>query len=239
MTETTPNSLDILGVKPISDSIATVTKASADGASAFLSRICLPAAEELGLLFQDKVRSWRARNAISIALKAQNYVDKYYSDQKVFAHPRLVSIIMDNGSWTDDNTLQEMWAGLLSASCSTNGKDDSNLIFINLLSQITTLQLRIFIFACQNCEKHLTSAGLIMPAPALMVKIPDLIRIAETNDIHRIDRELDSLRAHNLALGGFTNEVSDIDLTPSALALNLYVRCQGYYGSAVDFFHLS
>lgn len=43
-------SLDVLGVKPIADSVNTVTKGTVDGASAFLSRICLPAAEEFGLL---------------------------------------------------------------------------------------------------------------------------------------------------------------------------------------------
>ncbi len=66
-------SLDILGIKPIADSVNTVTKGTVDGASAFLSRICLPAAEEFGLLLRDKVSAWRSNNAIAIAHKAKKY----------------------------------------------------------------------------------------------------------------------------------------------------------------------
>ena len=42
-------SLDILGIKPIGNAIESVTTGMVAGASAFLSRICLPAAEEFGL----------------------------------------------------------------------------------------------------------------------------------------------------------------------------------------------
>lgn len=58
---TTPNDprqhgLDVLGIKPVAEAVNTVTKGTVEGASAFLSRICLPAAEEFGFLLQDKVR---------------------------------------------------------------------------------------------------------------------------------------------------------------------------------------
>ena len=43
-------SLDLLGIKPILHAINTFSKGTVDGASAFLSRVCLPAAEEFGLL---------------------------------------------------------------------------------------------------------------------------------------------------------------------------------------------
>jgi hypothetical protein len=64
-------SLDILGAKPIADAALVVTKGSVDGAGAFLSRICLPVAEEFGLLLKDKVGHWRANNAAKIANKAE------------------------------------------------------------------------------------------------------------------------------------------------------------------------
>ena len=49
-------SLDILGIKPVADSVNRLTRAAVDGASAFLSRICLPAAEELDYCFAIR---WR------------------------------------------------------------------------------------------------------------------------------------------------------------------------------------
>jgi hypothetical protein len=49
-------SLDILGIKPIGNAIESLTDGFVSGASAFLSRICLPAAEEFGLLLRDRRR---------------------------------------------------------------------------------------------------------------------------------------------------------------------------------------
>lgn len=64
-------SLDVLGIKPVAEAINTVTQATTAGAGAFLSRICLPAAEEFGLLLRDKVSAWRAKNALAITVQAE------------------------------------------------------------------------------------------------------------------------------------------------------------------------
>jgi len=129
-------SLDLLGVKPIADSVNRLTRAAIEGASAFLGRICLPAAEELGLLFRDKVANWRARNAVLVVEAAREKLEQQRpTSDKVQAHPRILGSIIDNCSWTDDAELQDLWAGLLASSCTSDGKDESNLIFTNLLGQ--------------------------------------------------------------------------------------------------------
>lgn len=239
MTEPKSRSLDLLGIKPVADAISHVTKATVDGASSFLGRICLPAAEEFGQLLQDKVRAWRAANAVRVVTEAERRLKQYLPDQQVHAHPRLVAAVIDHGSWTDDKTLQEMWGGLLASSCSTDGRDDSNLIFVNLLAQVTGLQVRVLLYACEKSEKCVTPPGLIMPKMSLVVDIPTIISIAGTNDVHRIDREMDHLRGLGLIPVGFDPDRPDVDITPSALALNLYVRCQGHRGSAVEYFGLT
>jgi hypothetical protein len=136
MPDQNSNSLDILGVKPVADAVSHLSKATVDGASSFLSRICLPAAGEFGLLLQDKVRAWRAKNAVRVVAEAQARLAKYLPIQDCHAHPRLVANVIEEGSWADDATLQEMWGGLLASSCSPDGNDDSNLIFIGLLKQL-------------------------------------------------------------------------------------------------------
>lgn len=238
MPEYKSRSLDILGVKPVADAISHVTKATVDGAAAFLGRICRPAAEELGLLLQDKVRAWRATNAVRVVAAAETLFEKYSSDQDAHAHPRLVAAVIEHGSCSDDETLQQLWGGLLASSCSSDGRDDSNLIFVNLLSQLTGLQVRALAYGCEKSEKAVTTAGLIIPSKQLYVDIPTVKSIAETDDLHRIDRELDHLRGLELIFIGFDPRVARVDITPTALALNLYVRCHGYRGSAVDFFGL-
>ena len=60
MSENQSQSLDVLGIKPVGEAITTAVKGTVDGAAAFLSRICLPAAEEFGLLLRDRVSHLRA-----------------------------------------------------------------------------------------------------------------------------------------------------------------------------------
>ena len=65
------------------------------------------------------------------------------ASKNVHAHPRILFKIIEEGSWSEDGVVQDMWAGLVQSSCSDSGDDDSNLIFINLLSNMTKLQAKI------------------------------------------------------------------------------------------------
>lgn len=229
--------IDLLGIKPISDSINTVSKGVVEGASAFLSRICLPAAEEFGLLLRDKVSNWRINNYIKTVQKAEKKYEKFAFD-KSHAHPRLVSSILDNSSWVDSENIQEMWAGLLTSSCSDSGDDDSNLIFINILSQITSLQAKVINHACEKVGKKLSTNRLVVPDSPLVIKMDELFLIAGISDCHRLDRELDHLRYLGVMRGGIHTDSEFVDLTPTELGLQMYVRCQGSNESPIIFFKL-
>lgn len=239
MPEQTSNSLDILGVKPVADAVSHVSKATVDGASSFLSRICLPAAEEFGLLLQDKVRAWRANNAVRVVSEAQAMLAKHLPGQASLAHPRLVATVIEEGSWADDITLQEMWGGLLASSCSSDGHDDSNLIFIGLLKQLTRVQVKLLRYAVEQSQKGVDANGLIAVTAQLLTNIASVLSVGGLDDIHRADQELDYLRGSELIVAGFSPGQSEVDLTPTSLGINLYVRCQGYRGSAVDYFGLT
>lgn len=239
MTEEPSKSLDVLGIRPVAEAFSHGAKAAIDGASSFLGRICLPAAEEFGLLLQDKVRSWRAKNALAIVCEAQVRFQNYKLSADAHAHPRLVAAVIEHGSWSDDKTAQDMWAGLLASSCSQDGRDESNLIFVNLLTQLTGVQVRVLNYGCETVEKEVIAHGLIVPKQPLFVDVPTLQTIAGTTDIPRLDRELDNLRGLELISTGFLPQSSTIDIMPSALALNLYVRCQGSTGSPADYFKLT
>ncbi|MFZ2171169.1 MAG: Abi-alpha family protein [Methylococcaceae bacterium] len=232
-------SLDLLGVKPIADAINTVTKGAVEGAGAFLGRICLPAAEEFGLLLKDKVSSWRENNAVTIVQKAEQKHQQNMIDPHFHAHPRLVMTAFESGSWSDNDSIQEMWAGLLASSCSQDGKDESNLLFMNLLSQLTTTEALILNHCCETVEIELSQGGWLGPKNRFTMELDELKELTGLDDIHRIDRELDHLRALELALSGFHPYSTQAEMAPTALGLHMYVRCQGYVGSPLDYFGLS
>lgn len=263
-------SLDVLGIKPIGDAVNTVVKGSIDGAAAFLSRICLPAAEEFGLLLRDKVSNWRTQNVVKIVEKAKRKFNVNFIDEEKQAHPRLVSMLIEHGSWIETDDVQEMWAGLLVSSCTKEGKDDSNVIFMNLLSQMTTLQAKIINSACEKSEKGVVQYSGTVFAKHLWIHLDELKKIAESDDVHRLDREMDYLRCLELLppRGGFqtytldgvsisiddidenqvyqtddgvrvsVNEIFSVNITPTSLALNMYIRCQGSLLSPIEYFKL-
>lgn len=228
----------MFGIRPIADSINTLTKAAVDGASAFLSRICLPASEELGFLLRDKVSSWRAKNALSIIAKCENKFREAEAHVAVrqHAHPRIVISTIEHGSWSESELVQNMWAGLLASSCTASGDDESNLIFVNLLTQLTSTEAKVLAHICEFQEKVVSDGPWVVCKESLYT-LPQLEAITSLKDMHRIDRELDHLRALQLINGGFfpTEAVAHIEPTP--LALQMYVRCQGYNGSPKEFFN--
>lgn len=240
MTDTGPKSLDLLGVKPIADAVSATTKAAIDGAAAFLSRICLPASEELGLLLRDRVSAWRAKNVVAIASMAEAQLRENESSQDVHAHSRLVGQIMDKGAWSDVDTVQAMWAGLLASSCDSTGKDDSNMMFVDLLSRLSVSQVRVLEYACLNATKVVSPGGSLI-AEELIVPADVVKQVAGVDDFHRLDRELDHLRTFGLLDimgGGFRSHDTSAGLTPTTLAMHMYARCKGHRRDPLSFYRV-
>lgn len=236
-----PKVSDVFGLAKYGEAVNTVTKGVVDGASAFLSRICLPAAEEFGFALKDRVSAWRVENAAKIAAKAAAKLSpELLEAEQLHAHPRLVMKALNDGSWVDDEEVQEMWAGLLASSCSST-PDESNLIFMNLLSQLTTMQVRILKYSCEHSHKQ-RFIGSIINHANLGVLREDLVSIAGTTDDARLDRELDHLRTLGLIVGGFTDVGSEnliyANIGATSLAFNLYVRAQGFTGSPIEYFQV-
>ena len=210
------------------------------GAEALLGRICLPAAEELGLLFRDKIGEWRRRNALATVAKAQTRLEQAAAEGR-HAQPRLIMESLNHASWADSDQVQEMWAGLLASSCTEDGKDDSNWIFINLLGQLTAMQATLFRHSCEHAIKVVLPSGLL-GAEFLYRTADDLKQASGCSDIQRIDRELDHLCALGLIAAGFRGGLvspPDADLRPTALGLHLFVRSQGSTDDPIVYFGLA
>lgn len=233
--------VDLFGLTPYGETIKIVAQETLNGIGAFLSRICLPAAEEFGFLLKDKVSNWRANNAIKIAQKAEKILNAK-NENDLQGHPKLIMNIINDGSWTDDDVIQDMWAGLLASSCSKDGKDEANLIFINTLNQLTKIEILILDYSCKNSNKYITNAGWIA-ANELIIPLKSIVEITNIDDLHRLDRELDHLRTLNIIgdsgiSGGFNSESTDADITPTPFALHMFARCNGSLKSPIEFYDI-
>jgi hypothetical protein len=231
---------DLLGIAPVGRAVERVTDSLLSGAEALLGKICLPAAEELGLLLRDKVSRWRQQNVLSTVAKAQPLLQAAARENR-HAPPRLIMESLNHASWADREEVQQMWAGLLASSCTADGDDDSNWVFINLLAQLTAMQARILKDSCEAAIKTVQPNGLI-GADSLRRTADELVNLTGCGDVQRIDRELDHLRVLGLIEAGFltgSGKPPVADVHPTPLALHLYVRAQGSLQSPIEYFGLS
>ncbi len=240
MTNEPKEKTDLFGLAAYGEAINTLSKGAVDGAGAFLSRICLPAAEEFGFLLRDKVSAWRASNAIEIAQKAEHILGQQKAPDTVHAHPRMVMKILSEGSWSDNEKVKTLWAGLLASSCTCKGDDESNVIFINILSQLTALQVRILDHYCSKAKVNVSEHGFIF-ADRIEIDLDELKAVADTDELHRVDRELDHLSSLNLVggtagFGGIDLQSARVLITPTPLALQMYARCKGHTDSPETYF---
>lgn len=233
---------DVFGIKPYGEIALKVTQASLDGARAFLSAVCMPGLEELGYLVKDKIRYWRLCNILKMLEKANKRM--YFDGQELnlTANARVGISIMEGCSEVDDEELQDLWAGLFVSSCTPDGRDDSNMNFVDLLRRMSSVEARILDYACKNCKKQLYPNKLIV-ADNFNIPLDELMKVAGICDIYRLDYEMDHMRSIELLQagafsgGGFNadDDVLDANITPSPLALNLFHKTHCIGKSPVDF----
>lgn len=229
---------DILGIEPIGEAGLEVVKASIKGVSSFLEIVFKPGLEELGFLVKDQVRLWRLKNILRTLEKAQGKLEFDGKDINLTANARVGISIMEGCSEVDNEELQDLWAGLFASSCTSDGKDDSNMNFVDLLRRMSSVEAKIIDYACRNCNKYIYPNQLII-AENITVSFDTLVKIAGTDDRYRLDSELDHMRSLELLLqgdtfvgsgGGFTvsDDRLEANITPSSLALSLFYKTHSF-----------
>jgi PilZ domain len=209
------------------------------GALAFLSRLCPGASDEIRRLMREGLSNYRVASAIEIALRAERLLAFGPNADKLRAPSNLVSRILEDGSWADQESTQQLWAGLLATSCTLSGRDDSNLVFISLLSQLTAPHVRMLTAACTKASKYMSSMERLSSRP-IVLSAQEMMQITCTRDMIRIHRDLEYL----VDLGLLTTSVKSAsfsplegtELTPTSLGLQLFARCHGHRGATEDFY---
>ena len=235
---------DVFGIKPYGEVGLKITEAAIKGVSAFLEAVCKPGAEELGYMIKDQVRRWRLNNILRMLEKAKGKLSFDGQELKICANARVGLSIMEESSEVDDDELQDLWAGLFVSSCTPDGRDDSNMNFVDLLRRMSSVEARILDYACNNCKKVIYPNRLIL-ADEFCISFEELSKISGTDDIYRLDSELDHMRSLELLMSGDTlvpgggfqagDEELIANITPSSLALSLFYKTHAIGISPVEF----
>ena len=124
-----------------------------------LGRICRPLADEVGTGLAERHHVWRLRNLTAALHATQQRLAERVGGDRGQADPRVVLSVIEYASVVSAPELQEMWGGLLAASCSDQ-PDDENVVFVNLLAQMTSVQARILSYACEHSKLQIGGHGI-------------------------------------------------------------------------------
>ncbi len=205
----------------------------------FLRRICPSAEQELKLLFREGLSNIRIENAVKIALRAEEMIAIEPSADKMQSPHNIVMRVVEDGSWAEDEISQQFWAGILATSCAVLGSDESNLIYIEILSQLGMIPSRIFSTACSTSTKVVSDTGSVTALPVILTS-DQLIEIADAHDLMKIDRNLMQLSDLGLVderiKSKYFSFTEDANVTPTTFGLEMYARCHGHRGDVHKFY---
>jgi len=198
----------------------------------FLYRLSPSTAAEPIQVLTGELDQFRTGNMLSIALIAERMLAAQPDSEQLRAHPGLVSSILKDGSWADDELVRHLWAGLLASSCNPEGTDESNKDFAELLVQVTKSQAHILVESCRRAMEPSDperSDGL--PGSPMVITPEEMIRITGTYDLYRSATDVAYLHSYGLMEKGFDFSThtpkTSFDITPSRLGMQLFKVCRG------------
>jgi hypothetical protein len=131
----------------MSDAGEIIKSGAADKLADIIHKLAGPMAEEFGAIFADKARVYRTKNWLKTAEKTERLLREAGRSPSAVP-PRLLLPIAEACSVEDNETLQDMWAGLLATA--SQETDEVSPSFIETLKQLTPDQARSLLGMCDD-----------------------------------------------------------------------------------------
>jgi hypothetical protein len=207
-------------------------------AFAFLGQICPEGVDEIGEWVRTRASSHKVLTAVSIALKAKLLLDRDPIAGPVSVDPQVAIRILEVGSETHEEWLQNFWAGLFITS-SPVGENESHLDLIEIFSQLTSIPIRILTVVCTKSTKVLLHDGQVA-AKRLACNTEELASTVGARG-PQLQRDLQSLASLHLIekstpTSSALHASSETLVTATPLGLKLFALCNGHRGAVPDFY---
>ncbi|AYL97357.1 Abi-alpha family protein [Mucilaginibacter celer] len=243
---------DLFGLNALGRTGEKIADAGIEGVKTFLSLTCKPLLDELGFMLGDKFRSWRLNNVIKILEKAQGKLTWDTENEKLTIDTNVAFQIIENASIVSNDTLQDMWAGLFASSINRY-EEDENIFFIDILKRLTSSQVKLISYLCENTKKSINIGNLdkakeegVVSLTYLKLQYAELCSVMASSSRLKVDSEFDTLVNFGLIErpnpGSFGPSIlqqvksSGALVRPTLIALRLYVKCRGSKCTPFEYF---
>ena len=119
----------------------------------FLKMVCGDAIIELGGTITDWAKFFRYKNLLHIKDKVEDIHKKRKTEGKAIPIPPRYAIpLVEKASMEDNETIQDMWAGLIANATDPDMRLNLNKIFINIISSLEPLDAKILMYLPSHQE---------------------------------------------------------------------------------------
>lgn len=241
--------------KAISDKAVdkTISKL-VDGVSAFFGKICMPAADELGLLLRDKVKYYRIMNLAAITEKTKKLLSNTDFESEVVLSPKFIKEVIEGSSWEEDDVIQDLWSGLIAGEIKDGGCGDEAIIYTSTLKSMSAYEARLLklIYSDDRIANlvHVRDGGVseYMSTTPLRIPIFDVLAVSPrplnyvvqnrshedilaNEEEHHLAFGFVKPQLHSLTRKGLIDDWimddNSIIIEPSSMGLDLYMRSTG------------
>lgn len=211
-------------------------------AFAFLGQICPDGVDEIGDWVRTRASSHKILVAVAIALKTKLLLERSPHSDPLLVDSQLAVRILEVGSETHEDWLQNFWAGLLITASAANARNENHLELVETFSQLTSIPIRILTVICTKSTKVLLHNGQVA-AKRLACNTEELAATVGARG-PQLQRDLQSLATLNLVekselRASALHASAETLITATPLALKLFALCNGHRGSVPDFYFAS
>jgi hypothetical protein len=176
-----------------------------------------------------------AEGALEIVLRAEGILRRNGQIARSGVDAKLIYRIVRRGANTDlcEAEMLAYWAGLLAAVSQEGAGDQDCLVFIDLLPKLELAHMRILAAGCERAISLGWGAGYELPE-RVFYSANEIRKMAGARDIIAVGGGLNRLEELGLLAKSkkvpIFEPVTEVDVTPTGLGLNLYARCHGRMG---------
>lgn len=167
--------------------------------SGLVIRMLGPAADEVGEALR-RYAALRLRNVGRIMRKASA---KTGGADRGIANPRVAQVVLEQGSYCDDELMAEYLGGVLAGGCTPSGRDDRAVTWSSLITSMSSFQVRAHFVIYREWAARLSGAlGLNLGLPDERHRATMDIDESEFGKVLALGSDVDPARAVAHAVQG-------------------------------------
>jgi len=102
----------------------------------FCGQVLGPSIENLGLIAQNRTELWKVENGLRLREKVEKIMAENGIEERGNLPLRVGIPLIEAAACEDDDTLQDMWAGLLASSISSKKEETAKRAYVEALRQL-------------------------------------------------------------------------------------------------------